>query len=79
MSTQKIYRDSRGWKYKVMAGINCVSWKGRYQKPDRDDPYIGWKCMRQLPWRNSKADAQADLDRLAEKNGWTEMLERCRK
>lgn len=67
---KKIYRDRRGWKYQVMAGINCVSWKGRYQKPDASGPNVGWKGMRQLPWRGSEKEAQADLDRLAEKNGW---------
>jgi len=66
----KVYKDRRGWKYQVMPGISGTTFKGRYQKPDASGPNIGWKCMRQLPWRDSADEAQADLDRLAEKNGW---------
>ena len=66
----KIYKDHRGWKYKVMPGISGTTFKGRYQKPDASGPNVGWKGMRQLPWRKTAKEAQADLDRLAEKNGW---------
>lgn len=66
----KVYKDRRGWKYQVMAGMNCTNWKGRYQKPGASGPSVGWKGMRQLPWRNTLKEAQEDLDRLAEENGW---------
>ena len=63
------YRDSRGWLYQVMAGIGGYAFKGRYLKPGT----LSWHCMTQLPWRNTKADAQADLDAYAAKKGWEEI------
>ena len=43
------YRDDRGWKYRVMAGIGENSWKARYCKPGK----LGWHCVRSLPWRDT--------------------------
>lgn len=67
----KKYVDSRGWKYMVLPGLGESNFKARYQ---RDNKYgaEGWKCVAALPWRKTREEAQADLDRLAEKKGWAE-------
>lgn len=65
----KQYRDSRGWRYQVMAGIGGYAFKGRYLKPGT----LSWKCMTQLPWRDKIKDAQADLDAYAAQKGWEEV------
>ena len=67
----KKYLDKRGWKYQVMPGISANSYKARYQKPDKHG-LDGWKCLAKLPWRKTTEEAQDDLDRLAEKKGWSE-------
>lgn len=67
----KKYVDSRGCKYQVMGGISENTYKARYQKAEHEGP-VNWKCMRTLPWRSTREEAQADLDRLAEKKGWEE-------
>ena len=41
----KQYRDSRGWLYQVMPGLEGCAFKGRYLKPRT----LSWHCMRQLP------------------------------
>ena len=67
----KRYIDNRGWLYMVLPGLSSV-YKARYRKPREDTaPGIGWKCIRQLPWRDTREEAQADLDALAQKKGWT--------
>lgn len=69
----KKYIDSRGWKYQVMPGLGESNYKARYQKPDKNGS-DGWHCVRALPWRNTKDEAQADLDRLAKEKGWKEWM-----
>lgn len=65
----KKYRDSRGWIYFVRSGIGgATTFKTFYQKPGKN-PH-GWKPV---PWRNSFDEAQADLNREAEKRGWKEV------
>lgn len=66
----KKYIDSRGWKYQVMSGIGD-NFKARYQRPEKHGD-VGWKGLAAVPWRGSREEAQADLDQLAEKKGWTE-------
>lgn len=61
-----IYKDSRGWEYKVDGGIGGDAYKGRYKKPGT----LSWKCMRALPWRKTREEAQADLDLYADAKGW---------
>ena len=63
------YRDSRGWLYQVMPGIGGHAFKGRYLKAKT----LSWHCMTQLPWRNTRKEAQADLDAYAAKKGWEEI------
>ena len=67
----KKYIDSRGWKYKVMSGLGDNTFKARYQRPEKHGS-VGWKGLTAVPWRNSREEAQADLDRLAEEKGWKE-------
>lgn len=70
----KRYKDSRGWKYKVMSGIGSDTFKARYQKPDKTGS-AGWKGVATLPWRATFDDAQADLNRMAHEKGWQEWHE----
>ena len=58
-----IYIDRRGWKFKVMQGLG-TEFKARYQKPGK----TGWKCVAVLPWRESKAEAELDLDDYAKRH-----------
>ena len=67
MSAGKTYIDGRGWQYRVMGGIGG-SFKARYLKPGASS----WKGVAALEWRGSFEEAQADLDRMAQANGWVE-------
>lgn len=69
--SSKAYIDGRGWKYRVMPGLGEGAYKARYQKENHHGGG-GWKCVAALPWRGSSEEAQADLDRLAVKKGWSE-------
>lgn len=63
----KQYRDSYGCIYQVMPdGIGGYAYKGQYLKPGS----VSWHRIAQLPWRNTKAEAQADLEAYAEEKGW---------
>lgn len=64
----KAYVDDRGWRYQVMPGLGVDTHKARYNKPGTS----GWKCCKNLPWRDSPQAAQADLDTLAKAKGWKE-------
>lgn len=64
----KTYVDNRGWKYKVMSGIDQDTYKGRYQRPGKS----GWKCMNNMEWRKTFDKAQSDLNTMAEAKGWKE-------
>jgi hypothetical protein len=65
------YVDQRGWKYKVMGGISTNTFKARYNKPGK----TGWKGCTSLPWVTSFDQAQADLDALAQAQGWSQIDE----
>ena len=68
----KKYIDARGWKYQVMSGIGSDPvFKARYQRPEKQGD-VGWKGLAAVPWRSSREEAQADLDRLAKEKGWLE-------
>ena len=45
------------------------AFKARYQKPEKQGD-VGWKGLAAVPWRPSREEAQADLDRLAKEKGW---------
>lgn len=64
----KTYKDSRGWRYKVMGGLGESNYKARYQKPGKS----GWKCMANMEWRKSFDEAQIDLNAMAKMKGWNE-------
>lgn len=58
----KVYKDKRGWRYRVMRGIGePVTYKARYNKPSGG----GWKCVRTLSWRETREEAEEDLARYA--------------
>ncbi len=65
----KKYIDNRGWKYKVLGGLGDNTFKARYQRTGKQGD-VGWEGLAAVPWRGSREEAQADLDRLAAKNGW---------
>ena len=67
------YIDARGWRYRVMKGLNGY-WKARYRKPDQpgqkprgDDK--GWKCVARLFWHKTKREAEHDLAMYAKHRG----------
>ena len=66
-----VYRDSRGWTYQVMGGLGEDCYKARHQRPEHSGSSTGWKCVSSLPWRKTSGEAQADLDELAARKGWT--------
>lgn len=66
----RTYVDARGWKYKVCPGLGNREFKGRYQDAKHKGEWTGWKCMKNLPWRQTEAEAQADLDAMAKSKGW---------
>ena len=69
--TGTMYISDTGRKYKVMAGIgDTPTFKARFQRAEKSGG-VGWKGVNQLPWRPTFAEAQADLDRLAAKHGWS--------
>lgn len=59
----KTYRDSRGWLYRVMSGLGEDNYKARYNKPGCK----GWKCVANLPWRNTWNEAEQDLAEYAQR------------
>lgn len=67
----KKYIDDRGWRYQVMPSFVENAYKARYQKPEKHGS-VGWKGLATVPWRSTREEAQADLDRLAEAKGWRE-------
>lgn len=65
----KKYVDERGWRYQVISGIGTEAYKARYQKPGS----ASWRCVAALPWRLTEEAAQADLDQMAKKKGWSSL------
>ena len=65
-----VYIDSRGWRYKVMAGLGHDTFKARYRKPEKN----GYHCCRQFEWRSSFRAAQDDLDAYAMEHGWQKLF-----
>lgn len=66
------YIDERGWKYMVMGGIG-QNYKARFQRPEKHG-FTGWRGLAAVPWRETRDEAQADLDQLAAERGWREWL-----
>jgi len=69
-----VYEDYRGWRYKVMRGLGEKTYKARYHKPDSPEN-SNWKCVGSLPWRDTEADAQVDLDKWAKEKGMKEVMQ----
>lgn len=65
------YIDARGWKYQVMSGIGENRYKARFQRREKCGD-SGWRGLGAVSWRETRDEAQADLDKLAEENGWKE-------
>ena len=81
------YIDNRGWRYRVMRGIpslprfddwydtsartTTTPYKARYKKPGSG----GWKCVRTLPWRDTREAAEKDLTAYAARHHMREVKE----
>ena len=55
----------------MMSSFVESTYKARYQKSEKTGG-VGWKGLATVPWRSTREEAQADLDRLAEAKGWRE-------
>lgn len=65
-----IYQDKRGWIYFVKTGIGGEQFKGYYAKTIADyQSGMRNKTMKNLPWRDTKEDAEADLKEYAIRHG----------
>lgn len=67
----KMFVDKRGWRYRVMEdydGNLFRAFKAKYIKPGSHV----WSSTTWLPWRETAAEAQADLDAWAKKKGMEE-------
>ncbi len=60
--------------FKVMPGLGLNNYKGRYKYIDKGDRISGWKCMHNLPWADTREQAQKDLDELARKKKWLPVI-----
>jgi len=54
-----------------MSGLGENCFKARYQRPEKQGS-IGWKGLAAVSWRQTREEAQADLDQLAMRKGWKE-------
>lgn len=68
----KTYIDSKGCKYKVIPENGADRFKAKYQVVEHSDN-ARWKWVRQLNWKNSFDEAQADLNRLAKDKKWRQI------
>lgn len=63
------YIDKHGWRFSVM---HCRDvWKACYNKPYRNI----WQEVDALPWRESREDAEHDLEVYAEAHGMKKVEE----
>lgn len=73
------YYDRQGERVaKVMRGLGENAWKGRTHKIKEEDSkpvLFGWKCMPRLPWRETRQEAEQDLEEYASKRGWQRFAE----
>jgi hypothetical protein len=75
------YINSRGWRYRVMRGIPSLprfdNWydtsaRGTAYKAYRKTSGGRWKCVRTLPWRDTREAAEKDLAAYAARHGMKE-------
>lgn len=64
-----IYMDEKGRPYKVQME-HTGEWKAKYYTPGRKKG-TGWRAVSGLQWRATEDEAQADLNKYAEKKGLT--------
>ena len=60
--------DHRGWRYRVMRGTGDNAWRACVKRPGK----ASWRCVTALPWRDTEAEAQRDLDALARAKKWVD-------
>lgn len=63
-----VYMDSRGWLYFVRQGLREGWYKGFYNKNANAKPDSnGWHGVRTLEYRNSRKEAEIDMQNYAKK------------
>lgn len=67
----KIYEDERGWRYFVRAQVGLHSYRTFYLKAGQSGNGRSYKT---LPWQGSFDKAQADLNALAARKHWKEVI-----
>lgn len=67
-----MYKDKRGWLYKVKSGISEPrQWKVFYWKPRKDGNLsVGWHGAHGFKWWPTKEEAAQELRNLAMLRGW---------
>ena len=64
------YYDEKNRRfYKVMPGLGDV-FKGRRRDLAKAGTGSGWKCMQNLPWVETRQEAERDLEEMAKKKRW---------
>lgn len=66
----KKYIDKRGWIYFVRAGLGLDTFNTFYKKPGKS----GAHSSHMTQFKTTAEEAQADLDALAVKKGWKEVI-----
>ena len=62
-----IWKDTRGWEYKVMTDLSG-KFRARYHKAG-GNPETGWKSCRGFEPKETELEAQTDLNLWAKKKG----------
>lgn len=69
--SEAIYRDKQGNRYFVRGGFDANTGSMTYITFRKAQGGREQACSADFEWRETFADAQRDLDRLAVKKGWT--------
>ena len=66
-----MYKDKRGWLYKVRPGIGEDQYKVFYWKPRKDGCLlVGWHASRRFNWWPTRMEAEEELRSVALAQGW---------
>ena len=67
-----MYKDQRGWLYKVKSGIGePKQWKVFYWKPRKDGNLsVGWHGSSLFKWGPTRMEAEQELLAVANERGW---------
>lgn len=66
-----MYKDQRGWLYRVKSGIGKTCWKVFYWKPRKDGNLsVGWHGSGIFKWWPTRLEAEQELRKVALERGW---------